>query len=86
MTNNTHTIGATLRAAVEELRTWELLTGQKLPMPAVTIATLEQGGAVVDLLTGAIFNNADERPAMAVTPAGLALRHAVTTKGGPLLD
>ena len=41
-------------AKVEDLVQWSKETGNPLPMPAETIADLEQQGAVVDLETGAV--------------------------------
>ena len=43
------------RSAIqEELRNWAALTGQPLPYPPETIATLEMLGFVVDLADGSI--------------------------------
>lgn len=39
---------------IRSLREWEAETGNKLPMAAELIAELEEGGYVVDLVTGEV--------------------------------
>lgn len=54
---------------VQDLINWALEEGIELPLPAETIARLEEGGAVVDLLTGAII------------PGGADVRYSATVLG-----
>lgn len=57
---------------VADLLEWAAAEGLTLPLPADVIARLEETGAVVDLVSGAITpGGADHR--YSLTPAGQAL-------------
>ena len=42
-------------AAIADLYTWEVETGERLPTYAARIAEIERAGGVVDLETGEVF-------------------------------
>lgn len=54
---------------IAELEAWAAEEGIALPLPAATIIALEETGAVVDLVTGAI------------TPGGADHRYSLTVIG-----
>jgi hypothetical protein len=45
---------------IAELEAWSQETGLPLPMPAAEIVYLEDQGMLVDLETGAVFENPEE--------------------------
>lgn len=54
---------------IQDLIQWALEEGVELPLPAETIARLEETGAVVDLVTGAVI------------PGGADVRYSTTVLG-----
>ena len=60
-----------------ELLAWEAETGRALPMPAAEIIALEDGGWIVDLDTGAIYDGVT----LELTPYGEAVGVLMTLEG-----
>lgn len=66
MSSNKQRIADLERFAAEE--------GLVLPLPAATIAALEETGAVVDLMTGAVVvNGAEQRVSLTVVGEAVAM-------------